>query len=59
MEAFALWLLLKGGGKYMFALFLAHRVIGGHLEYTQVPGSLKEQVAEILRQEGAEHLITE
>lgn len=58
-ETVGLWLLLRGGERIMYATFLANRVIGGHLEYVKVPSSIKEQVAKILKEEGAEHLITD
>lgn len=58
-ERVGLWLLIKGGERIMFATFLASRVIGGYLDYKKVPSSIKEQVTQILREEGAEHLIVE
>ena len=59
MESVGLWLLLKGGERVMYVTFLANRVIGGHLEYSKVPSSIKDQVTKILKEEGLEHLITE
>ena len=41
----------------MMALFFAQRVILGKTLYADVPGSLKAQVAEILRESGLESLI--
>lgn len=38
--------------------FLAMRIIKGYLTYEQVPASLKDQVAQQLRQQDREDLIT-
>lgn len=51
------WLLLRGGEDIMYATFLAHRVIGGKLEYKKVPAALRAEVDMILTEEGAAHLI--
>lgn len=40
------------------AAFLAMRIERGHLTYSQVPASLKDQVAQQLRQQDREDLIT-
>lgn len=56
---FVWWLLSKGGEDIMYATFLAHRVIGGKLDYSKVPTSLREEVKTILTEEGAAHLIDE
>lgn len=43
----------------MIALFFATRIINQNSEYKRVPKLIKEQVADILREKGYEHLITE
>lgn len=42
----------------MIVLFMAQQVIMGR-DYRKVPDAIKPQVAEILRESGAEHLIIE
>lgn len=41
------------------AMIYASLIIKGYKTYADVPSTLKEQVAEILRQLDCEHLITE
>lgn len=43
----------------MMAMLLAQRIILGKLEYEKVPSTLKEQVADILRDSGLDELIGE
>lgn len=43
----------------MMAMFVAQRILLGKADFKTSPNSLKPQVAEILRESGAEHLITE
>lgn len=50
---------LKGGGEDMMAMIWAQQIMLGKKSYAQVPRLLKEQVAEILRDSGMEHLIVE
>lgn len=40
-------------------LFLVNRIIKGQTTFAKVPQSLKEAVAEVLRQKGREDLIKE
>lgn len=47
------------GGDNMIAMFVAQRILLGKADYATSPNSLKPQVAQILRESGAEHLITE
>lgn len=46
-------------GLEMMAMLFATKVILGKLTYADVPAKLKEQVAEILRENGLEDLIEE
>ena len=43
----------------MLAMLWANQIILGKKTYTQVPRQLKPQVAEILRDQGLEELITD
>lgn len=43
----------------LMAMIYASLIIKGYKTYADVPSTLKEQVAEILRQLDCEHLITE
>lgn len=45
--------------KDMMAMLYAQQIMLGKKTYAQVPRLLKEAVAEILRDSGCEHLITE
>lgn len=51
-------ILLKGDDEMMAMLF-ASKVILGSITFDQVPRLLKQQVADILVENGCEHLITE
>jgi len=46
-------------GETMMAMLWAQQIMLGKKTYAQVPAKLKEQVAELLRDSGVEHLITE
>lgn len=43
----------------LMAMIYVSLIIKGYKTYAEVPSTLKEQVAEILRQLDCEHLITE
>ena len=47
------------GGDIMIAMFVAQRILLGKADFKTSPNSLKPQVAEMLRESGAEHLIIE
>lgn len=62
MKSFKMWLSeddTTEGGDIMIAMFVAQRILLGKADFKTSPNSLKPQVAEILRESGAEHLITE
>ena len=46
-------------GETMMAMLWTQQIVLGKKTYAQVPAKLKEQVAELLRDSGVEHLITE
>ena len=46
-------------GETMMAMLWAQQIMLSKKTYAQVPAKLKEQVAELLRDSGVEHLITE
>lgn len=54
-----LFRILWKGDLIMMAMLLAQRIILGKLEYAKVPSTLKEQVADILRDSGLDDLIGE
>ena len=62
MKSFKMWLSeddAMKGGDIMIAMFVAQRILLGKADFKTSPNSLKPQVAEILRESGAEHLIIE
>lgn len=52
-------ILIMIGGEDMMAMIWAQQIMLGKKSYAQVPRLLREQVAEILRDSGMEHLIIE
>lgn len=54
-----LWLYLRvvKGGEGVLAMLYASRIISGKSVFAGVPALLKEQVAEILRDQGLEQLV--
>lgn len=59
LMSFLFDILFSEESEFMMAMLWCQQIMYGKKSYAQVPAKLKEQVAELLRDSGCEHLIIE